>query len=54
MVEQGQELAKLETVQPAAEVAAQKASLALVRAELAARDAAIESNEASQKPNRRH
>ncbi len=49
MVEPGQELAKLETVQPAAEVAAQKASLALVRAELAARDAAIESNEANQK-----
>ena len=49
MVEQGQELAKLETVQPAAEVAAQRASLELVRAELAARDAAIESNEASQK-----
>ncbi len=49
MVEQGQELAKLETVQPAAEVAAQRASLELARAELAARDAAIETNEANQK-----
>ncbi len=49
MVEPGQELAKLETVQPAAEVAAQRASLELVRAELAARDAAIVSNEANQK-----
>ena len=48
-VVQGQELAKLETVQPAAEVAAQRASLELARADLAARDAAIESNEANQK-----
>ena len=48
-VEPGQRLAKLETVQPAAEVAAQKASLQLFRAELAARAAAVEANEANQR-----
>ena len=48
-VEPGQRLAKLETVQPAAEVAAQKASLQLFRAELSARDAGIAANEANQR-----
>ena len=48
LVEPGQRLAKLETVQPAAEVAAQKASLQLFRAELVARGADIKANEANQ------
>ena len=48
-VEPGQRLAKLETVQPAAEVAAQKASLQLFRAELVAREAGIAANEANQR-----
>ena len=47
-VEKGQRLAKLETVQPAAEVAAQKASLELFKAELAARKAAIEAADANE------
>lgn len=47
VVEEGQRLAKLETVQPAAEVAAQKASLELFKAELAARKAAIEAADAN-------
>ena len=48
VVEKGQRLAKLETVQPAAEVAAQKASLELFKAELAAREAAIEAADANE------
>ena len=48
VVEEGQRLAKLETVQPAAEVAAQKASLELFKAELAARKAAIEAADANE------
>ena len=48
VVEKGQRLAKLETVQPAAEVAAQKASLELFKAELAARKAAIEAADANE------
>ena len=48
VVEKGQRLAKLETVQPAAEVAAQKASLELFKAELAAREAAIEASGANE------
>ena len=48
-VEPGQRLAKLETVQPAAEVAALKASLQLFRAELAAREATVKANEANQR-----
>ncbi len=48
VVEKGQRLAKLETVQPAAEVAAQKASLELFKAELAAREAAIEASRANE------
>ena len=48
VVEEGQRLAKLETVQPAAEVAARKASLELFKAELAARKAAIEASDANE------
>ena len=47
-VQAGQKLAKLETVQPAAEVAAQEASLQLFRAELVARETAITANTAKQ------
>lgn len=47
-VKPGQKLAKLETVQPAAEVAAQEASLQLFRAELVARKTAITANTAKQ------
>ena len=47
VVENGQRLAKLETVQSAAEVAAQNASLALFKAELAAREAEIDASDAN-------
>ena len=47
-VKAGQRLAKLETVQPAAEVAAQQANLNLTKAELAAAEASVQSNEAAQ------
>ncbi len=51
-VKAGQTLAKLETVQPAADVAAQKANLDLTRSELAASKANIQANEAAQESQR--
>ena len=48
-VEKGQVLARLETIQPTADVDAQQAALALLRSDLRAADAAIATNEATQK-----
>lgn len=48
-VKKGQVLARLETIQPAADVDAQKAALALLRTDLRAADAAIATNEATQR-----
>jgi HlyD family secretion protein len=51
-VKAGQTLAKLETVQPAADVAAQKANLDLTRSELVASKATIQANVAGQETQR--
>ncbi len=51
-VKAGQTLAKLETIQPAADVAAQKANLDLTKSELTAAKATIQSNEAAQESQR--
>ncbi|MBI1355655.1 MAG: efflux RND transporter periplasmic adaptor subunit [Acidobacteria bacterium] len=48
-VEKGQVLARLETVQPSADVDAQKSGLELLRAEARAAEAAIPTNEATQR-----